>query len=176
MSETSLIAPIPNLPSLGNVVPQGYSYYQKLVTPQPDLSLPNAYLKWYDINRPKREITAELREETRAFIAAEAQSGRLQIEGDLGFVLLHLCDSVLLLMVNTWRSTNEIWESAYTKDLTQPGSYHLNTFPTSHRATFCVWELAPIWHERHAWVRFLSSTRDEQAKLAYLNDRFSGLV
>jgi len=39
-----------------------------------------------------------------------------------------------------------------------------------------VWELAPVWHERHAWTRFLSSDRGDQAKLAYINDRFSGLV
>jgi hypothetical protein len=49
-------------------------------------------------------------------------------------------------------------------------------FETSHRATYCVWELAPIWHERHAWVRFLSSERDVAAKQAYLEDQFSGLV
>jgi hypothetical protein len=47
---------------------------------------------------------------------------------------------------------------------------------TIHRGTFCVWELGAVWHERQAWVRFLSSQRDEAAKLAYINDRFSGLV
>jgi hypothetical protein len=176
MSQTRTTAPTSNLANLGNVVPAGYSYYQKLTTPGRDLSLPNAYLKWYDIRPPQKEIAPEHIEETRAFITAETQAGRLTLEGDLGFVLLHLCDSVLLLMVNTWRSTNEIWESAYTKDLTQPGSYHLNTFPTSHRATFCVWELGAVWHERNAWMQFLSSPRDDQAKLAYINDRFTGLV
>jgi hypothetical protein len=64
----------------------------------------------------------------------------------------------------------------YVKDVTRSGAYQLLEFETSHRGSFCVWELGPVWHERHAWVRFLSSKRDAEAKLAYLNDRFSGLV
>jgi hypothetical protein len=100
----------------------------------------------------------------------------LQFAQDLGFVLLHRAGSVLLLMIMTWRNTNEIWESVYVKDLTQDTDYRLQEFEGSHRGTFCVWELAPVWHERHAWARLLASQRDEEAKLAYINDRFSGLV
>ncbi len=91
-------------------------------------------------------------------------------------MLLHECRPALLLMLNTWRKTNEIWESAYARDMTRAEGYQPITFETSHRATFCVWELGPIWHERQAWTRFLSSKRDAAAKLAYVNDRFSGLV
>lgn len=39
------IEKIMGLESLGNVVPEGYQYYPKLVTPREDLSLPSAYLK-----------------------------------------------------------------------------------------------------------------------------------
>ena len=79
-------------------------------------------------------------------------------------------------MMITWRRTNEIWESVFAKEAEDAGPYRPVTFEQSHRAAFCVWELAPIWHERNAWTRFLSSPRDEAAKLAYINDRFSGLV
>ena len=174
MLETYSVEDIPHLAILGNVVPEGYSYAKKLVTPGQDLSLPNAYLKWYDIRPPEVEITPEQVAECRAFVAAEAQ--RLRFANELGFVLLHRAGPVLLLLVITWRNTNELWESVYVKDLAQAGSYQLIEFENTHRGTYCVWELGPIWHERHAWVRFLSSKRDEQAKLAYLNDRFSGLI
>ena len=174
MSNPRVIEKIPHLERLGNVVPEGYEYYQKLVTPGEDLSAPGAYLKWYDIRRPDVEMTQELVEESRAFVAAEVE--RLKIQDELGFVLLHHCGSVLLLMIMTWRNTNEIWESVYAKDLTKAGSYHLQTFENSHRGTFCVWELGPVWHERNAWARFLASKRDEAAKLAYVNDRFTGLI
>lgn len=163
-----------SLRTFGNVVPEGYTYTEKLVTAQEDLSLPNAYLKWYDIRPPEVEITPDQLAESRAFVAAEAQ--RLQFANELGFVILHRAGPVLLLLLNTWRNTNEIWESVYVKDTAQPGEYQLLKYETSHRGTFCVWELGVVWHERHAWVRFLSSKRDEDAKRAYLNDRFSGLV
>lgn len=166
--------PIARLSELGNVVPDGYRYYQKHVTPRDDLSLANAYLKWYDIYPAGAEITAEQRAECRAFVASEAQ--RLQLADELGFVMLHRAGNVLLLMIVTWRNTNELWESVYVKDLAAGGGYALTVFPQTHRGTYCVWELAPIWHERHAWVRFLSSDRDEQAKRAYINDRFEGVV
>jgi hypothetical protein len=173
---TPVVAHIPQLGSLGNVVPEGYEYYKKLVTPGEDLSLPKAYLKWYDIRYPDVEISREQVAESRAFIGAEVAVGRLKLEDELGFVLLHHAGSVLLLLLMTWRNTNEIWESVYEKDLTQPGGYEPILFAGSQRGTFCVWELGPIWHERHAWVRFLSSPRDDAAKLAYVNDRFSGRV
>jgi hypothetical protein len=165
---------VPQLRDFGNVVPEGYQYYQKLVTPREDLNLAQAYLKWYDIYPPDAAITPAQREESRAFVAAEAQ--RLQLAQELGFVLLHRAGAFLLLMVMTWRNTNEIWESVYVKDLDQRTGYRVQEFEGSHRGTFCVWELAPVWHERHAWVRFLASQRGEEAKLAYINDRFSGLV
>jgi hypothetical protein len=165
---------IPQLRNFGNVVPEGYMYAQKLVTPGADLSLPKAYLKWYDIYPPEAEITAEQLAESRAFIAAEVE--QLGFEAELGFVILHRAGPVLLLMLNTWRNTNELWESVYVKNVASADGYAPVAFEQSHRATFCVWELGPVWHERHAWVRFLSSKRDQEAKLAYVNDRFAGLV
>jgi len=173
-SVTYLVEKIPHLERLGNVVPEGYSYTEKLVTPGEDLSLPDLYLKWYEIRSPKVAISPAQVAESRAFVAAEA--ARLKIEGELGFVLLHRAGTFLLLLLVTWRDTNEMWLSQYTKDTTQTEGYQPLLFAGSHRGTFCVWELGPIWHERNAWVRFLSSKRDEQAKLAYINDRFSGMV
>jgi hypothetical protein len=79
-------------------------------------------------------------------------------------------------MITTWRNTNEIWESVYVKEAAQTEGYKLIEFQQTHRGTFCVWELGPVWHERHAWVRFLSSKRDEVAKLEYINDRFSRMI
>ena len=174
MSDMPLVETIPHLERLGNVVPEGYAYYQKLVTPGKDIHLPRAYLKWYAIRHLDAKIAEELVEETRAFVAAEVE--RLKMQDELGFVLLHECRPTLLLMINTWRNTNEIWESTYAKDMTRAEGYRPIAYETSHGGTFCVWELGPVWHERQAWIRFLASKRDEAAKLAYVNDRFSGVV
>jgi hypothetical protein len=165
---------IEDFANLGNVVPAGYVYYQKLVTPGADLAQSGAYLKWYDIAPAELRITARQGDEARLFLKGEIESQRLKLESELGFVCLHRCPQALLLLVITWRNTNEIWESSYVNELERDAGYEPQQFATAHRATYCVWELAPVWHERNAWVRFLSSRRDEQAKLAYISDRFSG--
>ena len=44
----------------------------------------------------------------------------------------------------------------------------------SHKPTFCVWELAPVWYEKRAWERFLNSPRNESAAYVWINDRYAG--
>jgi hypothetical protein len=158
------------------VVPEGYEYHEKVITPREGLSLPGAYLKWYDLYPPDVEITPEQLAETRDFLAAEAKAGQLKLENELGFVILHRAGPMLLLLVTTWRNTNEMWESVYVKEAASQAGYRPLHFETSHWGTYCVWELGAVWHERNAWVRFIRSRRDDEAKLAYLNDSYSGQI
>lgn len=174
MSVADTVGVAQGLEAFGNVVPVGYTYAQKQVAPRANLSLPEAYLKWYDIHLPESPIASEQLAEARAFVAAEAE--RLGLAQELGFVLLHRAGPVLLLLLVTWRNTNELWESVYLRELDGAGGYRPLEFAGSHRGTYCVWELGPIWHERDAWRRFLSSERDAAAKRAYLDDKFAGLV
>jgi hypothetical protein len=167
---------ISNLSELGNVMPDGYKYHKKTITPGEQLNVKGACLKWYNLYRPYNEITQEQIHETRDFIKSEAESGRLKLEGELGFVILHRAGDYLLLMVNTWRNTNEIWESIYAKKAAESKTYTQMKFEYSHKATYCVWELGVVWHERNAWVRFIESKRDEKAKITYLKDVFDGEI
>jgi uncharacterized phage-associated protein len=167
---------IPNLSELGNVIPELYNYYKKIVTPGLLLNVKGACFKWYNLYPADTEIIQEQVQEAREFIKSETIAGRLVFEGELGFVILHRAGEYLLLIVTTWRLINELWESIYFKKVTQPGSYAPLKFENVHKGTYCVWELGAIWHERNAWVRFIESNRDEVAKLAYLNDLFSGTV
>jgi hypothetical protein len=170
----TMIEQIPNLSALGNVVPEGYRYYEKIAAPGEDLSLPRAYLKWYDLFPEDAPITTEQSTDCRTFLQDEVE--RLKLNDELGFVILHRAGAVLLLLLTTWRNTNEMWESVYVKEVEGSSDYRRLPFDSDHRGTYCVWELGIVWHERHAWVRFLSSNRDYAAKLAYINDRFSGRV
>ncbi|MEO8611016.1 MAG: hypothetical protein ABI690_24175 [Chloroflexota bacterium] len=165
---------IPNLSNLGNVVPEGYTYYEKIVKPGEGLSLPTAYLKWYDLYPEDAPITPKQDAETRAFLAEQVK--KLNFEGDLGFVILHRAGKYLLLLLTTWRNTNEMWESVYFKEADSADGYVTVPHEGINKGTYCVWELGAVWHERHAWVRFLSSKRDDAAKLDYLNSHFSGRV
>lgn len=170
-----IVENVPQISQLGNVS-TAYNHHLRLVTPGADLSLPRAYLKWYDIRRAEVSISPALRQESREFLAAESKAGRLALKNELGFVMLHQCDTVVFLFVDTWRNENELWKTLYYKDLVNGGGFQPHVFEGSHLPAFCVWELTAVWHEREAWSRYLFSERDDAAKYAYLNDRYSGLL
>jgi hypothetical protein len=161
-------------------VPADYRHHQRLVSPGAPLRLERTDLKWYEIRRPDAPMPAGLEDETRAFVAREVAARRLAIAGQPGFVMLHLADakgspnSVALLLVSTWNQANELWETVYWKPV-DGGAYERVRRP-DHAATYCVWELGAVWHERNAWNRFLDSARDAAALQAYLEDRFTGIV
>lgn len=164
-----------DLSALGGVSPD-YQHVEKVVTVGDDLALPTAYLKWYDIRLREQALSPAVLAESRAFLRAEFAVRRLRIVGRLGFVESHLCGTTLLLLVFTWNNENELWETAYSKDLSVPSTFApLELRDGQHRAVNCVWELAPIWHERQAWTRYLLSPRDDAAKRAYLADRYAGV-
>lgn len=176
MKESSIFERIPNLTELGNVAPEGYIYYEKKISPGKPLNLSCACLKWYDIYALDSIISGKQVLETREFLESEDKAGKLKLESELGFVILHRAGAYLLLLLTTWRKTNELWESIYLKKAEQNEEYIPIKFDNDHKGTFCVWEIGVVWHERNAWVRFLKSQMDEKAKLIYLNDMFSGMI
>ena len=99
MSDTPVLDKIPCLESLGNVIPEGYEYFEKVITPGEGLSLPTAYLKWYNLYAPDMPITEAQAAESRAFLATVVD--KLKIKDELGFVILHRAGNYLLLMLMT---------------------------------------------------------------------------
>ncbi len=130
--------------------------------------------QWHDLHPDEAPITPAEQAAARALIAGEA--GVLGLDRDLGFVILHRAQSVLLLLVTVWRETNEMWECVYVKDAASADAYRLAAGPGQLRATFCVWELGVVGHERQAWVRYLRSDRNDAEKRTCLADRFAGVV
>ncbi|HEX3070081.1 MAG TPA: hypothetical protein VHX14_16050 [Thermoanaerobaculia bacterium] len=156
----------------GNV-PDSYKHYPKRITHGEDLIAGDAHLKWYDIRRAEAVISDDTQREARAFLRAEMDAGRLSLQNELGFVILHLCgESFFFLIVNTWRYNNELWETVYAKE----GDAPLKLWPRdeSHKPVFCVWELGAVIHEQKTWTKFLYSPRDENARAAWIGDRFTG--
>jgi hypothetical protein len=149
--------------------------YPKLVRSGTDLVLPDAFLKGYEISLEGVDLT-ELSRESRGFLESESAADRLQLENQLGFLEVHHCTSVAFLIVCTWNNVNELWQTVFVKDLDAGTAWERVTRESAgHRPNLCVWELAPVWHERQAWVRFLESRRDAAAKLAWVYDRFEGM-
>jgi hypothetical protein len=166
---------LPDLTRFGNI-PSDYVHTAKVAEPGEDIALPDGYLKWYDVRPEQAVIPDEVRAEARQFLQAESEAGRLKLDGDLGFVVFHLCgESFYFLIVLTWRNQNEMWESLYGQDVKQGGGFQMIPQGT-HLEVICVWELGAVLHERQAWTEYLRSARKEEDKLAYLGSRFTGPV
>jgi hypothetical protein len=75
------------------------------------------------------------------------------------------------------RSRGPRAESAGRRPGRLPDTEAFQVYPTREgilRPTQCVLELDATSHERRAWSRYLRSSRDEAAKLAYQEDRCTG--
>jgi hypothetical protein len=155
----------------------GYRQHPKLIQPGARLEAVGAVLKWYDVAPADQPVPTAIGEMARAHLVGEAAAGRSELEGDLGFVVLHRCGAEFyFLMVCSWRGSNELWETVYAKPDDAAGGFDVWPRATRHVPTFCVWELGAVWHEQQAWVRFLSSARDDAAVAAYLADQYAGPV
>jgi len=151
-------------------VDRGYRHYPKRAAPGEPLELPSAVLKWYDLHAEDSPVPDAITQLARAHLADTPLEAR-----GLGFVLLHRCGhDFYFLIVCTWRNENELWETVFYKNGDAMAAFA--PFPRDglHKPTFCVWELVPAWHEKQAWVRFLSSTRDDSAAQVWLADSFDG--
>jgi len=159
-------------------VAAAYAHGNKILQSGPLLELPQARLKWYDLAASDTPVPAPIHEQAREHLRREAASGRLALDSDLGFVILHRCGLQFhFLLLCTWRNENELWETVLARpDDAHPEFTEFKFGGGAHRGTFCVWELAAVWHEQQAWRRYLLGARDEAARAAWLADTTCGEV
>jgi hypothetical protein len=153
-------------------IPADWVHQEKSIHPGDDLRLPGAHLKWYDIRAADVPATPEISEQARQYLLAEAEAGRLDLKGDLGYAMLHV-DGGYYLIVGLWRK-DELWTGIFFRDTDGFKPYVIK--PGAFRPTQNVVELDTTAHERRAWARFLRSARDEAAKRVYLADYCTGIV
>lgn len=151
-------------------IDDGYRHGPKRVTPGDPIEVAGAALKWYGLHPGDRPVPEAVTTLARAYLAKT----RLEARG-LGFVILHRCgQDFYFLIVNTWKNSNELWETVFYKDGEPMADFAPFPREGQHKPVFCVWELVPVGHEQKAWERFLLSPRDEPAAQAWLADRFAG--
>jgi hypothetical protein len=154
-----------------------YRHQPKEVTPGARLDVLGARLKWYNIAPKAEPVPAVIEELARNHLVAQSEAGTLGFDGELGFVILHRCgESFYFLLVQTWRGSNELWETILHKENEAMKDFAPFTFKTPHRGTFCVWELGAVMHEKDAWVTFLESPRTGSDRQKYLSSTFRGAV
>jgi hypothetical protein len=154
-----------------------YVHEPKVVRPGTILVLDDAVLKWYEIAPAETPVPLRVRELAYDALCRGSRTGELDLDGDLGFVILHRCGgSFYFLLVSTWRNENELWETVWAKGGGDSPTFEPWPVEGTHRPTFCVWELGAVCHEQRAWSRYLRSARDAPARQAYLLDTYDGDV
>jgi hypothetical protein len=151
-------------------VNDAYRHAPKRATARDAIETSGAVLKWYAVHSETQPVPDEITELARTYLSRTAMEAK-----GLGFVILHRCgEAFYFLIVNTWRGNNEVWETVFYKDGAAMRDFALWPRDGLHKPTFCVWELAAVWHEKEAWERFLNSSRDQAAAQAWFEDRYSG--
>lgn len=151
-------------------VTESYRHTSKWVTPGDPIETSGAILKWYLLAPQDELVPEEIEHLARTYLGQHP----LEAKG-LGFVILHRCGSdFYFLIVSTWRGNNEVWETVFYKNGDAMADFALWPRDGMHKPTYCVWELAPVWHEKEAWERFLKSARDETAAQGWLRDLYAG--
>lgn len=155
-------------------VPASYQHHHRLVEPGPDVVLAQAWLKWYTVRRQDTIILPESDRRARDTVCEAVEHGEVRLDYGLGFVVLHVSDPLTYLIVGAWRANQELWETLFIRQAGQ--ETFARARPGGDAPTLCVWEMAPVWHERQAWVRYLESTRDGTSLQDWRDDRLRGLV
>jgi hypothetical protein len=149
-----------------------YEHVFKRIEPGEAVAAGGAALKWYDVAPASAPVLPAVGELARRTL----EEAGLDLARELGFAILHRCgQSFYFLIVATWRNDNELWQTVWAKDGEDAG-FEPWPIPTSHRPTFCVWELGVVCHEQRAWSRYLRSGRDARERDVYLADTYAGLV
>lgn len=172
----------PSMPAISDAqldaighVPANYRHHQRLVTPLSPQVIGGAVLKWSAVSLPHAPVTPDLEAAARDLVAAELAAGHFDFPYGMGFVVLHHSESLDYLVVASWRAHQEMWISVYTRPAASDEPF-APVEQGTHNPVMCAWELAPAWHERDSWVRFLESDRDVPARRAWLEDQLAGLV
>lgn len=147
------------------------SYPSKFATFNGIFNVGKTRFKWYNLAENTNDISSE--DISHAKTCIENATEHFQDIEDLGFVILHRCGSNYLLLVCTWRSENELWESVYYDGT---GKFETWKRKNNHIPTYCVWEMGIVYHESRAWKKFLGTDKQENNRQQYLDDFFEGEV
>lgn len=157
---------------VGRVDPS-YEQRSRVVRPRSPLVEHGAVIKWYEVFVATDLDGDALRGDARAIVEARLASGEVPVEHGFGLSVLHHSTMLDYVVLGTWHATQELWLDVHTRAADATGSFRRMTIGIDSSA-FCTWELAPIWHEREAWVRYLRSDRDIAARRQFVADVLDG--
>lgn len=126
------------------------AYPSKYALPKEIFTVGKTRFKWYDLAKDPAEVSSQ--DIQNAKMCIENANENFQNIEDLGFVIMHRCGENYLLLICTWRSENELWESVYYDGT---GKFEIWNRNKTHLPTYCVWEMGIVSmnlrHGKNTW-------------------------
>lgn len=159
--------------NLGGGIPSDYVHHRREVRPGPPLALDRGVLKWYEVFREGEEPASDFDTTARAAVLELVNGDSFPLQHGVGFVVAHHSTASDYLIACCWHQTQELWPAILVRRADGSTGFQ-QEWPGRTSGSFCVWEMAPMWHERNTWERYLLSLRDDDAMRAYLEDQLAG--
>jgi hypothetical protein len=154
---------------LGNI--KGYLHLPRAVMPMGALKHPDLILKLYSMTYGENpnHVEQKVIEETKNFLTRKIEAHEIDTNLGLGFAIR----SHDMLNIAMWDKNCPI---VLKNDIYL---YEENLFCAQHTSvdttgSFCIWELEIVNHEKEAWKKYLSSSREAKDKLEYLTNVIKG--
>lgn len=156
-------------------VPASYIHRPRPVVPGPPLLAHGSVFKWYRVHPQGDPVPDELEADARAHATAFLERGTADPLYGMGFVVLHHSTEHDFLFIGSWRGHQEYWQSVFIRPVGSRGAWE--PAPQGDISPMCcVWEMAPIWHERNAWVTYLESGRGLADRQRWLDDHLQAVL
>ena len=152
---------------LGNL-PQGYILNQKIVKSLGWFICPELILKSYSIAEKKHPDNRKV-QQTFKLLEDKIREKEIAPLIGLGFAIL----SEEMLNVAIWDNQYPIVLKNKIYALKE-GQDKGKILSPDDIGSFCIWELGIVDHEKDAWKKYLTSTREGKDKINYLTDFFKG--
>ncbi|MBE2216899.1 MAG: hypothetical protein IAE90_01770 [Ignavibacteria bacterium] len=125
-------------------------------------------IKIYSISvlneRVSQETIAQVKEQIPGWLKL---SSIHQLETyNIATLILHEGNEGVFALINWWIGENMLQHYVYFSAYENPGQF---TLFSDKGITFCVWELAVMWHERNAWVEHVIKNSSRPDFEAYLS-------
>jgi len=153
----------------------GYQHHRRMARSTQPLVLNDCVLRWNEVFLASEPISPELDRRARACIAATFAERDIPVGEGLGFVVLHHSTACDYLLVGVWYQTQEMWEVLLVRDANGDGDFR-QVRTGEESSTMCVWEMAPVWHERELWTRYLFSARELEDRRSWATDSWAEMV
>lgn len=156
-------------------VPKTYVHHDRRVTAGEPLVTKSGIFKWQNVFVDADPVSPELERGARIESARLLDSGRANAAYGMGLVVLHHSSAHDFLLIGSWRGHQEFWQSSLFRSANSEDPWVANEQGVISPVA-CVWEMAPIWHERRAWVTYLNSDRTMQDRQAWLDDTLTATM